>query len=271
MSLEIKEQRMQAGTSRIDDRAPTADAREVMPGSRSSYARIPAAFRLQFIVPTLIWVPLLVFMASWAIALVIGFWGDAISDDRIAAQDPIYTGASQAALWCLLFMAAYAGTHNFPFSLALSYSRRVYVIGTFLAFLAVSVAFGVAFGLVAAIEQWTDGYGIHLYNFALPYLIGDGLWAGGLLAATVSLLLMLVGFASVMLYKRFSVAVLWALILGLVAVLAVAAMLITQSQGWTTVWQWMTEQTALSWTAWLVLPIAALTGGSYWMIRRATA
>lgn len=270
MSLDTKEQSMHAGTSMSSERATPADARKSGSASRSSYARIPAAFRLQFIVPTIIWVPLLVFVAAWAIALGIGFWGDAMADDRIAAQDPIYTGASQAALWCLLFMAAYSGTHNFPFSLALSYSRRVYVIGAFLAFLAVSVGFGIAFGLAATLEQWTDGYGIHMYNFALPYVIGDGVWAGALLAGALSLMLMLLGFASVILYKRFSVVVMWALIVGLAAVVAVAAMLVTQAEGWGTVWQWMTEQTALSWTAWLILPIVALTGGSYWMIRRAT-
>ncbi|GAB3193846.1 hypothetical protein [Nesterenkonia suensis] len=270
MSLEITGQRMQAEASGDRGRTPIADAREEVSTSRSSYARIPAAFRLQFIVPTLIWVPALVLLASWVIAVGIGFWVDALAEERIAAQEPIYTGAAQAALWCLLFMAAYSGTHTFPFSLALSYSRRVYVVGTFLAFLAVSVGFGLAFGLAAALELMTDGYGAHLYNFALPYLVGDSVWVGSLLATSVALVLMLLGFASVMFYKRFSVTVLWILLVGLAAVLAVGAMLVTQAEAWGTVWQWVGQQTALSWTAWLVLPIVALAAGSYAMIRRAT-
>ncbi|MGQ7787487.1 hypothetical protein [Nesterenkonia sp. K-15-9-6] len=247
-----------------------ADAREHQKSGHSSYARILPAFRLQFVVPQLIWVPAIVLAASWGLAVGIGLWISALVDDRVPVEEPIYTGAAQAVLWCLVFMAAYSGTHTFPFALALSYSRRVYLIGALLAFLAVSLGYGVAAAGGAALEEATDGFGAHVYVFALPYLLTDGFIALGAMATTASMLVMLAGFGAAMLYKRFSVTVTWTVIIGLVAVLAVAAMLLWQADAWPTVWQWMTEQTPWRIAGWLVTPVVALALVDYWLIRRAT-
>ncbi len=172
--------------------------------SRSSFARIPAAFRLQFVVrTTFVAVPLIVFFGAWAVAVGIGFWLHHLPAGPFTAENPFYAGASQAALWCLVFMAAYAASHTFPFAMALSFSRRVYVIGTFLAFAAVSATFGVAFALAALLERATDGYGIHAYTFDLPFLTeSSGIAGAGLLAAALCLMLMLFGFCVVILYRR---------------------------------------------------------------------
>lgn len=73
--------------------------------------RIPSAFRLQFIVPTnLVIVPAVVFLLVWAVAIGITLWIHATVDGRIAAEEPMYGGASQAAVWTLGFMAAYTVT-----------------------------------------------------------------------------------------------------------------------------------------------------------------
>lgn len=244
----------------------------VSDNDRSSYARIPSAFKLQFVVPaTLIWVPILVFAAAWGITVLIGLWVDGIAETRVAAEDRVYTGASQAAVWCLVFMAAYAASHTFPFSMALSYSRRVFILGAFLAFGVVSLVYGAAFALVAALERATNGYGVHFYIFDLPYLTeSSGILAAGAFAALLCLLLMMVGFFWSILYRRVTVAVLWAVLLAVVVALAVAVLLITQNGGWDTVWQWFTEQTALSLTAWLVVPTIGMALLNYAVIRKAT-
>lgn len=242
---------------------------------RSSFARVPAAFRLQFAVPgNMIGVPVLVFAGAWALALGIVFWIHQ-ADDRGAdlAAEPIYTGASQAALWCLVFMAAYSATHAFPFSLALSYSRRVFVIGALLAFAALSLGFGAAYALAAWIEQLTDGYGIEAYNFALPYLVNGpgGVLSAGLMAAMLSLMIMLAGFGFTIVYRRLGLMLFWAVLLGLVVVLAAAVMLITVNGGWATVGEWIMNQSALSLSGWLTLPSVVFAVVSYGMIRKAVA
>lgn len=251
----------------------TTNTRTVVSGDdRSSYARIPSAFKLQFVVPaTLIWVPILVFSSAWAITVLVGLWVGRIAETRVAAEDPVYTGASQAALWCLVFMAAYAASHTFPFSMALSYSRRVFVIGAFLAFGLVSLVYGAAFASVAVLERATNGYGVYFYIFDLPYLTeSSGILVSGAFAALLCLFLMMFGFFWSILYRRVTIAVLWTVILAVVVVLAAAVLLITQNGGWGTVWQWFTEQTALSLTAWLVVPTIGMTVLNYVVIRKAT-
>lgn len=240
---------------------------------RSSYARIPSAFRLQFTVPsTLVWVPLLIFVAVWLMVAGVGIWVQAIADERVAAEEPVYTGASQAALWCLVFMAAYTASHTFPFSMALSYSRRVFVIGAFLAFGLVSLGYGAAFALAGWVERVTDGFGVHFYTFDLPFLTAGqgGLLGAGTLAAVLCLFLMMFGFFWSILYRRVTVRMLWTVVLSLVAVLLVLVMLITQNAGWAGIWEWFTAQTAWSLAAWCVLPAVAVTVINYLVIRKAT-
>lgn len=250
----------------------TATTEKSMAGqSRSSFARIPAAFRLQFVVKTtFVTVPLIVFFGAWAVAIGIALWLHRLPAGPFTAEDPFHAGASQAALWCLVFMAAYAASHTFPFAMALSFSRRVYVIGAFLAFAAVSAVYGLAFALAALVERATDGYGIHAYTFDLPFLTDSaGIAGAGVLAAALCLLLMLFGFCVVILYRRLGLAGTWAVLLGVVVLLVVAAMLITTNEGWSQVWRWFGDQTTLTLSLWTLPAIGLLGAASYAMIRRA--
>ena len=251
--------------------APTAGADAAQ--RRSSFARVPAAFRLQFMVKThFIHVPLLVFFSAWAIALGIGFWLDRVrAEGPWTAEDPFYAGASQAAVWCLAFMAAYAASHTFPFSMALSFSRRVFVLGAYLAFAAVSAAYGMAFFLVALLERVTDGYGIHSYTFDLPFLTeSSGIAGAAVLAAALCLMVMLFGFGVVIMYQRMGLTWTWTVLIGIAVLVILAAMLITSNDGWPAVGRWFADQTALSLAMW-TLPVSLVVGcGGYVMIRRAT-
>ncbi|WP_300344256.1 hypothetical protein [Nesterenkonia sp.] len=240
--------------------------------TQSSYARIPAAFRLQFAVPSsLVWVPLMVFAGAWAIATGIAAWLTFQTEATFTAAEPFYAGASQAAMWCLLFMAAYTASHTFPFSMALSYSRRVFVIGAFLAFAVVSAAYGIAFMFGIWVERITDGFGMHAYTFDLPFLVqGEGgILGAGLLAAVVNLMLMMIGFFWSILYRRVSVPMLWTIILVLAVVTLAGATLINQADGWGSIWEWFSRQTTLSLAGWTALWTAILAVLNYVVIRKA--
>lgn len=256
---------------------PETSQRPVAQRAQSSYVRIPAAFRLQFVVKhTFITSPLIVFSGAWMIAVGIGFWihystGRAEAA-TLTADDAIYTGASQAALWALLFIAAYSASHTFPFSMALSYSRRVFVVGVFLAFAVVSTGFGVAFALAAVVERATDGYGILMYNFDLPFLTQGpgGIFSAALLATVLCLFLMMFGFFWSILYRRVSLTMLWVIILGVLAILLSIVAIFIQNGWWGELAQWATRQNALTLSGWLVLPAVGLTVVNYLVIRKAT-
>lgn len=240
--------------------------------TRSSFARIPAAFRLQFVVRTnFIHVPVMVFFAAWAIAVGIGVWLHNLPAGPFTEDEPFYAGASQAAVWCLAFMGGYAASHTFPFSMALSFSRRVYVLGTFMAFAAVSAAFGVAFSLAALLERVTDGYGIHAYTFDLPMLTeSSGIVGAGALAAALCLMVMLLGFSVVILYLRLGLAYTWTVLLGIALLLILGVMLITTNEAWPAVGRWFGDQSSLDLALWTLPLSLVFAGNAYVLIRRAT-
>lgn len=240
--------------------------------STSWATRIPSAFRLQFIVPTnLIVVPAAVFLLVWALAIGITLWINATVDGRVAAEEPMYGGASQAAVWTLGFMAAYTVTQTLPFAMALSYSRRTFVVGAYLAFAAVAVGFGVAYMAAAWIERVTDGFGIHAYQFDTPFMTGsNGILGAGVLAAALTLAVMVVTFLFAAIFRRVSILGFWTLLIGLAAVLAAAFLLVIRNVGWSGIGDWFLTQTALSGAVYL-LGVAVLAGIlGYVILRRDT-
>lgn len=247
---------------------PTTDR----PRPTSWATRIPAAFRLQFIVPTnLIIVPTVVFLLVWAVSIGITLWIHAAVDGRIPAEEPMYGGASQAAVWTLGFMAAYTVTQTLPFAMALSFSRRTFVVGAYLAFVAVAAGFGVAYTLAAWIERVTNGFGIHAYQFDTPFMTGtNGLAGAGVLAATITLTAMIVTFMFASVFRRVSVLAFWTFLVALAAVLGAAVLLIVQNAGWSAIGAWFLRQTALSGSAYLlgIALVAAVLG--YVILRRDT-
>lgn len=249
--------------------SPTASV-ERAAEHRSSFARVPAAFRLHLVNRQILWIPLIVFFGAWALSLGIGLWVQEMEPGAFGPADPVTTGSGQAALWCLAFMAAYSGSHTFPFALALSFSRRVYLLGTLLVFLLIAACYGLLFGAAAAVEEATDGLGLHTYSHALPFLVGDGIWIAGLTAAAVALMLMLIGFTATMLYRRLGVTGFWLVLLSLTVLTVVAVLLTVQSVGWDGFWGWFGRQTPLSAAGWSGLVAVVMAGVGYGLIRRAT-
>ena len=240
--------------------------------STSWATRIPSAFRLQFIVPTnLIVVPAAVFLLVWALAIGITLWINATVDGRVAAEEPMYGGASQAAVWTLGFMAAYTVTQTLPFAMALSYSRRTFVVGAYLAFVAVSAGFGVAYTLAAWIERATNGFGIHAYQFDTPFMTStNGLLGGGVLAGALALAVMVVTFMFAAVFRRTSILTFWTLLVALLALLGVVMLLIVQNVGWSGIGSWFLRQTALTGSAYLLAAAVVARVLGYLILRRDT-
>ena len=240
---------------------------------RSSFARVPAAFRLQFAVPwSFIWLPMVIFVIAWAFGYGVLILVDSQIPDRIPAQEPLHaTGAAQATIWYLAFMAAYTASHTFPFSVALSYSRRVYLIGTYLTFLTVSIGYGVAAMIAYGIERVTNGFGHHMYIFGSPsFEDGGGILGVGSVAAVVALFFMCFGFFWAILYRRVTIPILWAVIIGVILFVLIVLAMITMNDWWPHVGAWINEQNAFSLAGWGLLATVLLGVLNYVLIRKAT-
>lgn len=130
---------------------------------------------------TIFWTPLyvvgLIFAVNWVIWWIIrtATAGDV---DAVAGVSNgfQYSGAS---LWIFVYMMVIAiMAMNASFSLALGFgsTRRDYILGTGLTFVALSVIYAVIFILLAGIETWTGGWGLGGSMFNSIYFGADSPW-----------------------------------------------------------------------------------------------
>lgn len=192
---------------------------------------------------TFVWLPLLILFASLAITLAI--YGVIIFADSGAGDVPKYGGGVQAPLWYFLVVGVQAMTLSFPFSQAMSVSRREFFEGTALTAVGTSLVLAVTYILGGLIERATDGWGINGYFFYLPWVWERGPLVAALLYFTGSMLAFLTGFLGAVIYKRFGL--LWVLvgIIGLAALALIAAFVTTATHSWPAVGRFLVAADAL--------------------------
>ena len=83
---------------------------------------------------------------------------------------PLYSGASQAVIWYFLALGIQSLTMTFPFSQAMSVSRRTFFIGTTGLFAVVALVVSVLYYLLGLVEVATDGWGLNGQLYALGWV-----------------------------------------------------------------------------------------------------
>ncbi|MCC9173174.1 hypothetical protein [Arthrobacter sp. zg-Y179] len=209
-----------------------------------------------------LWIPLIILAASTLISLAIFAMipGDASN---------IISGSGQAVMWYFFALGIQAMTLLFPFSQALSVSRRAFYLGTIGLFSLVALALAVLYWVLGLVEQATDGWGMKGAIFAIPW-IAEGAWYAQILFYfAVTVLLFLLGFWSSTIYKRWRTVGLTAALVGAAAVLLGVIALITWREAWPSVGAWIVELTPLSLAGWVLAAGALLALTSYATLRRA--
>lgn len=219
--------------------------------------------RMQFVnKQTYIWVPLLVLGGAFVLSLLVFA--------LIPYDGPKVGGGSQAPLWYFLVVGVQSLTLTFPFSQAMSVTRREFFQGTLLAASVTSAMLAAIFVVGGFIEQATGGWGINGYFFYL-----DAMWAGGPLAALliyfiVAMLFFITGFWTATIYKRFGAFWLTAILVALGLVLVGVFWLIGQLNAWGSVFEWFGAQGALGTSLWGLVYGAVVAVVSFLILRRAT-
>ncbi|WP_127473668.1 hypothetical protein [Microbacterium sulfonylureivorans] len=221
--------------------------------------------RLQLInKQTYLWVPLLVLGGSLLITLAIY----ALLRASDIPPEPLYGGGSQAPLWLFLFVGIQALTLSFPFSQALSITRREFYLGTLLTATLASLLLGTVFVVGGFVEQLTGGWGLNGYFFRLDWVWEDGAAAAGLFYFMLAMMFFVVGFWSATIYKRFGALGLTTVLVGLGVLLVGALFVIGQADAWARVFIWFAELGALGMSLWGLVVVAVLAGISYLTLRR---
>ena len=210
---------------------------------------------------TFIWVPLIILGAATAISILI--YG--MIPDDIA----IYGGGGQAPLWYFFAIGISAMTLTFPFSQAMSITRREFFLGTMLTAIIASTLMGILFLIGGGIEVATNGYGVNGWVFYIPWL-----WEAGPLGAfvvyfTLALFFFVVGFTGATIYKSWGLMVLTIGWVALALVLVGLSYLVTRFELWGQVWTGIGSLGALGLALWGLVVTATLMGVSFLAFRRA--
>ncbi len=214
---------------------------------------------------TYLWVPVIVLGGSLIITLAI--YG-IISSAGVTG--PMYGGGAQAPLWYFAVVGAQALTMTFPFSQAMSVTRREFYLGTLLTAALTSAILAVTFVLGGLLEDATNGWGMNGYFFYLPWIWEAGPAAGGVFFFVLAMLFFVVGFWGATIYKRFGTAVLMTVILGVSLILVGLLWLAGRLDAWAEIGAWLGSTGAFGLALWGLLLIGALAGTSYLTLRRAT-
>lgn len=209
---------------------------------------------------TFIWVPLIILGSAVVISVLIYA--------MIPIDAPKYGGGGQAPLWYFFAIGIGAMTYTFPFSQAMSVTRREFFLGTMLTAVLGSAFLGILFLIGGGIETLTNGYGVNGYVFYLPWL-----WEAGPLGAftvyfTLALFLFVLGFTGATIYKSWGPLVLTIVGVALALVLLGLVFLATRLELWGDVGAAIGDLGALGIALWGLVIVVILSGVSFLAFRR---
>ncbi|CAN7158816.1 hypothetical protein ACIPJ1_13080 [Microbacterium maritypicum] len=210
---------------------------------------------------TFIWVPLIVLAGATLISVLIYA--------MIPGDSPKYGGGGQAPLWYFFAIGLSAMTLTFPFSQAMSITRREFFFGTMLTAVLASTFMGALFLVGGGIEVATNGYGVNGWVFYLPWLWEAGPLGAFIVYFTLALFFFVVGFTGATIYKSWGLTVLTITWIALALILVGIVYLVTRLELWGQVWTGIGDLGALGLALWGLVVTAALMGVSFLAFRRA--
>lgn len=226
-------------------------------------SRVLNVVRLQLINrQTFLWVPLII-LGSVLVASILIY-------AMIPTPGPKYGGGGQAPLWYFFGIGLTALTLTFPFSQAMSITRREFFLGSMIDAAAGAAVMALVFVLGGLLELATGGWGLNGYMFYLPWM-----WEAGPLAAfvvyfTLAMFFFVIGFLGATVYKRWGATITTVWSVGAGVLLVGAAFVITRFALWEAVGEAVMTLGALGLAAWGLVLVALLSVVAFLALRRAT-
>jgi len=210
---------------------------------------------------TFIWVPLLILGGSLALSLVIF--------SLIPYEGAKWGGAAQSTYWYFLAVGVQALTLTFPFSQAMSVTRREFYLGTLLT-AAVTSAILAGIAVVGGlVEIATDGWGMNGWFFGLPWIWESGAIGAFLFNFVVAMLFFVVGFWAATIYKRFGATWLTIVLVGVGVLFVLGLWVVGRLNAWAALFGWFAEQGVVSLSLWGIVLGVVLAASAFATLRRA--
>ncbi|MDQ1076902.1 MULTISPECIES: hypothetical protein [Microbacterium] len=214
---------------------------------------------------TFLWLPLIILFGALGLSLLVYGIIAAAGVDGVKIS-----GGAQAPLWYFGVVGAQALTRTFPFSQAMSVTRREFFTGTLLTAGITAVVLSIVFVAGGLVEQATNGYGMNGYFFYMPWLWEAGPFAAGVTFFAVAMFFFVIGFWGATIFKRFGALVTTVTLVGAGLLLVVLIALVTLTRSWPAVLEGGAALGAFGMALWGLVLIAALASSSFLTLRRAT-
>ena len=239
------------------------------PSAPSSLTRSPhrtlSVVRMQLINrQTYIWIPLIILGGAFVLALAVY----AILANA-GVDGPKYGGGAQAPLWYFLVVGVQALTLTFPFSQAMSVTRREFYLGTLLTAGLTSAILAVIAVIGGLLERATDGWGVNGWFFGLPWIWEAGALGALLLNFVVAMLFFVIGFWAATIYKRFGPLWLTVVLVGIGVLLVAGMWLVGRLDAWADVFGWFATVGVVGLSLWGAVLTAVLAAIAFLTLRRA--
>jgi hypothetical protein len=182
----------------------------------------------------------------------------------------IYTGGLVSLYVFMLLCGSMSMTRSLPFGLMMGISRRTYYAGTALLVLTLGVVYGLGLTLLQVVERATDGWGLNLHYFRIPWIM-DGPWYETWLTSFVLLVaFVLYGMWYGLVFRRWSVPGLVTFVAAQIVVALLAVVAVSATHSWSGVGHFFTTVTALALTGVLAVVALAMGFGGLTTVRRVT-
>jgi hypothetical protein len=170
----------------------------------------------------------------------------------------------------MLICGSLSMTRSLPFGLMMGISRRTYYAGTALLVLTLGVVYGLGLTLLQLVERATNGWGLNLHYFRIPWIL-NGPWYETWLTSFVLLVaFVLYGMWYGLVFRRWSVPGLVAFIAAQILVALLAVITVSAIGSWSGVGHFFTTVTALAVTGMLAVLALAMGLGGLTTLRRVT-
>ncbi|QAY69540.1 hypothetical protein [Xylanimonas protaetiae] len=158
-------------TTLATERPTTRAVPRVSQGGVLAVVRLHLVNRMQ-----LVWQPLMIFGFIFAVNAAI--WAIVSSATSASAagisEGTLWSGGTSFVLVWQLMVAVQAMNRTFAFALGMGATRRDYYLGTVTALTLTSACWAVLIGVLGAVEDATDGWGLGGHLFSVTYFGDDG-------------------------------------------------------------------------------------------------
>lgn len=223
--------------------------------------RIFSVVRMQMINRmTYVWIPLIILAAVFLFSMVI--WA------LIPSTGVKYSGGSQALVWYLFAVGLQSLTLTFPFSQAMSVTRREFFFGTYLTAALSSALLAVVCTLGGLIEMATNGWGLNGWMFHIDWMWSSGPASATLAVFSVAMFTFTAGFWGATVYKRFGGIGLTIILVGIGAVLIASLWIIGKLNAWVAVFGWVATGGVVPLSLVVLGIVVVLAATAFGMLRR---